>query len=550
MAVVREGLGSAASSGPEKKAIEARDNGNKLVRFEEFEKAIEAYSVGLTFAANDPALAVPLLANRALALMKLERWIEVLNDCDEALAMDPQHKKALYRRGKALMCLGRYQEAAETLRELSTLQPGTDEFRAELKAAESAVAQATSGEFDFRAMLAEAVLKDTLELKLSAPLCEFTSDALRLVEGRYYQARREIKEGELLVLSKPLAFAPYTAFAQGNHQVLVERVLEAAADDEASKKLLELSGVSDKDEKVVSEEIARGVLTRRSFASSTGVGLWFAPSFFNHGEAANATRLCIADWAMIRAKSKIAIDEKVTLSYIDVTADLRGQACWLESLGIVDEVLKKRVAKWDSIDTPVLRTVKASLSGEAVPLDCLDHLEPSSGTEEESPMKEKSRYLDMLTAEGGEKWYWGQLVRWLRGEQASRRGSGEIQRSLGAALAVAELTQRHHGEGGPLLEAWADAAALLFDMPQDAASDPSHGEVMELVVDGVQQSIEFLFGEKWAEDPDLSTLVLEWATLRWYHSSAWQQLAAGGFPDADAAPATEIPAEEPLSAMD
>ena len=33
----------------------------------------------------------------------------------------------------------------------------------------------------------------------------------------------------------------------------------------------------------------------------------------------------------------------------------------------------------------------------------------------------------------------------------------------------------------------------------------------------MQDNIEFFFGQASVEDVDFSTLVLEWATLRWYH---------------------------------
>ena len=42
-------------------------------------------------------------------------------------------------------------------------------------------------------------------------------------------------------------------------------------------------------------------------------------------------------------------------------------------------------------------------------------------------------------------------------------------------------------------------------------------QVMGLCIDAMQDNIEFFFGRKSVEDVDFSTLVLEWATLRWFH---------------------------------
>jgi len=78
-------------------------------------------------------------------------------------------------------------------------------------------------------------------------------------------------------------------------------------------------------------------------------------------------------------------------------------------------------------------------------------------------------------------------------------------------------------QGRRALEAWADCATLVFDLPKESFQDAEHGEAMELCIDGVQRGIEFVFGGNLVEDADFSTLVLQWATSRWFHAAAWQQ---------------------------
>lgn len=80
-----------------------------------WEEALEQYTSAI-LAAEPSAL---LYANRAMALMSLERPRAAENDCSLALKINPDSAKALRVRGKARKALGKYEEA---LRDLSTSQ--------------------------------------------------------------------------------------------------------------------------------------------------------------------------------------------------------------------------------------------------------------------------------------------------------------------------------------------------------------------------------------------------------------------------------------------
>lgn len=511
----------------------AKDKGNLLLKSGDFEGACAAYTEGLRTLQSGELATVPLLANRALAFLRLVRYADTLSDCERVLILEPEHEKAAFRRGKALMGLRRYVEAKHTWDELLQRDPdSSNEIRAELARTETALGQCARGEFDFRAMLVEGVMPETLQLQYSVPLCNFISEVLELVglpgHGRGFQAKRLVHAGELLYVSRPSVFVTYKELPAGNHQVLVDKTLEAAKADSSTaanlRELCECSEDTGTADGVLEESAARKILHGNSLACATGVGLWHAASFFNHADEANATRAFIADWMIVRSRRDIVAGEKVTLSYMDPTAEYDSQVSWLKSRNIVDEALYERACRWRSTDQGPLGMVKAALEsgGEVDQSDSWPGHAPIEG----SPLAERSRYLTMLEAEQSKVWYWGQMVRWLRIEQQGSKERGEFQRSLGIALAIAELVERHMGECSTSLEAWADCAALLFDFPQnDEEPTEEQGETMELCVDGVQRGIEFIFGGDWVEDADFSTLVLQWATSRWWHAGAWQRHA-------------------------
>ncbi len=80
-------------------AAREKEKGNELFKAREYRSAIEAYDVSIALDATTPAP----LANRAAAYMKLRRWSDAVNDCDAALALDPENFKALLRRGACVL---------------------------------------------------------------------------------------------------------------------------------------------------------------------------------------------------------------------------------------------------------------------------------------------------------------------------------------------------------------------------------------------------------------------------------------------------------------
>ena len=90
-------------------ALERRSNahrfkhkGNDHIRAKSYAEAILDYGSGLAVAnSDDTEVRVDLHANRALAWTKLAKWTDAIEDCNAVLQQQPDHLKALMRRGTA-----------------------------------------------------------------------------------------------------------------------------------------------------------------------------------------------------------------------------------------------------------------------------------------------------------------------------------------------------------------------------------------------------------------------------------------------------------------
>lgn len=61
------------------------------------------------------ATKMPVHLNMAAALLRLEDWEGAVGQCNQALALEPGSAKALFRRGRARLQLGRTEEAISDL---------------------------------------------------------------------------------------------------------------------------------------------------------------------------------------------------------------------------------------------------------------------------------------------------------------------------------------------------------------------------------------------------------------------------------------------------
>ena len=135
----------AGASASERKwvARREREKGNELFRAREYSSAVDAYALAL---ALDPAC-VAARSNRAAANMKLRRWRDAIADCDAALAAEPEHVKALARRGESRLEMhpgegdANARAALADLEKAAAIEPGNGHVRALERRARKAVAE-------------------------------------------------------------------------------------------------------------------------------------------------------------------------------------------------------------------------------------------------------------------------------------------------------------------------------------------------------------------------------------------------------------------------
>jgi tetratricopeptide (TPR) repeat protein len=100
---------------PAEVAANFKNQGNDAFKLGKkgYRDALEFYSKGLAIKANDVKLNAILHVNRAAVNLELKNYRAVLNDCAEALKLEPENVKAFYRAAKACLALGKLEEALD-----------------------------------------------------------------------------------------------------------------------------------------------------------------------------------------------------------------------------------------------------------------------------------------------------------------------------------------------------------------------------------------------------------------------------------------------------
>ncbi|NXJ16676.1 TOM34 protein, partial [Odontophorus gujanensis] len=95
-----------------------KEEGNELVKKGSHKKAIEKYSESLKL--NQECATY---TNRALCYLTLKQHKEAVQDCTEALRLDPKNVKAFYRRAQALKELKDYKSSIADINSLLKIEP-------------------------------------------------------------------------------------------------------------------------------------------------------------------------------------------------------------------------------------------------------------------------------------------------------------------------------------------------------------------------------------------------------------------------------------------
>ncbi|XP_027013199.2 sperm-associated antigen 1A isoform X2 [Tachysurus fulvidraco] len=106
-----------------------KEEGNDLVKRGEFEKAMQKYSECIALKPTECSV----YTNRALCLLKLDRFAEARQDCDSALQIESDNKKAFYRRALAHKGLKDFLSSSSDLQEVLRLDPNVREAEQELQ---------------------------------------------------------------------------------------------------------------------------------------------------------------------------------------------------------------------------------------------------------------------------------------------------------------------------------------------------------------------------------------------------------------------------------
>ncbi|KFK35092.1 hypothetical protein AALP_AA5G234100 [Arabis alpina] len=113
----------------------ARTRGNELFSSGRYSEASVVYGDGLKFDAFNSVL----YCNRAACWFKLGMWDESVDDCNQALRIQPNYIKALLRRAASYGKLGRWEDAVRDYEVLRKELPGDSEVAEALERAKAAL---------------------------------------------------------------------------------------------------------------------------------------------------------------------------------------------------------------------------------------------------------------------------------------------------------------------------------------------------------------------------------------------------------------------------
>ncbi|KAH3892723.1 hypothetical protein DPMN_016849 [Dreissena polymorpha] len=110
-------------------AVLEKDKGNEYFKKGDYSMAIECYTRGADLDPTNPLLP----ANRAMALLKQDKFAAAELDCSIALTLDPLYTKAYLRRGTARLGLNKYEEARRDYERVLQLEPQNKQAKSDIE---------------------------------------------------------------------------------------------------------------------------------------------------------------------------------------------------------------------------------------------------------------------------------------------------------------------------------------------------------------------------------------------------------------------------------
>ncbi|XP_062589376.1 RNA polymerase II-associated protein 3-like [Saccostrea cucullata] len=106
-----------------------KDAGNDYFKRGDYTNAIESYTKGMELDPTNPILP----ANRAMALLKEQKYAAAEVDCITALTLDPLYVKAYLRLGSAQFCMKKFNKAKDTFEKVLQLEPQNKQAKFEIE---------------------------------------------------------------------------------------------------------------------------------------------------------------------------------------------------------------------------------------------------------------------------------------------------------------------------------------------------------------------------------------------------------------------------------
>ncbi|RZS24909.1 hypothetical protein BHM03_00058038 [Ensete ventricosum] len=308
------------------------------------------------------------LSHRAEARFRSRDLPGALEDCDNALDLDPTHLKSLLCKAKVFLELDRYSSASECLKLALASRPSggaADVVRELLVRCRKLEAQSRTGSFD----LSDWILNGFSEK------CPDLAEYIGPVEirrstngGRGLFATKNVEAGTPLVVTRAVVvrrgILPESSDRHGESARMVmwkdfiDKILDVA--EKCSRTLCliyHLSAATEQGELDVPDiglfkpEAAEELFVLKSkkpdvgrilkvldvnclreegfsagihgnHSNYVGVGLWILPSFVNHSCSPNARRLHVGDWVVVHASRDVKAGEEITFAYFDVLLPL------------------------------------------------------------------------------------------------------------------------------------------------------------------------------------------------------------------------------------
>ena len=113
-----------------------KEEGNSHFKSGRYQQAVDVYSTALEVDPLNKSTNSKILNNRAMCYSKLKQWQNAIQDCDNAIKLDPSYTKARKTRAKALGEGGDWEEAVRAYKNIQEQNPDEPGIAKEIRNAE------------------------------------------------------------------------------------------------------------------------------------------------------------------------------------------------------------------------------------------------------------------------------------------------------------------------------------------------------------------------------------------------------------------------------